>query len=181
MRPGRPAGLDERSSGNCRQRHASPADSSLPSSEKIRWRVDQSCAEPAHALRRRARVAIHDGLLTHGPVTKSPDGQISGAAAIDSVVTPCAAEIAVGKARGAATSPLRRFLKILGPRPVTGASDDDPSGIGTYAMAGAAFGYSTLWTALVTFPLMAGVQYFCAKIGLVYGCGLAGIMRRHYS
>ena len=59
------------------------------------------------------------------------------------------------------------FLKILGPGLVTGASDDDPSGIGTYAMAGAAFGYATLWTALVTFPLMAGVQFICAKIAMV--------------
>jgi NRAMP (natural resistance-associated macrophage protein)-like metal ion transporter len=77
-------------------------------------------------------------------------------------------------------NPVKRFVQVLGPGLITGASDDDPSGIGTYAMAGAAFGYGTLWTALVTFPLMAGVQYICAKIGLVYGCGLAGIMRRHY-
>src|SRR6476660_7396437 len=77
-------------------------------------------------------------------------------------------------------NPIKRFFKVLGPGLITGASDDDPSGIGTYAMAGAAFGYGTLWTALVTFPLMAGVQYICAKIGLVYGCGLAGILRRHY-
>jgi len=63
---------------------------------------------------------------------------------------------------------------------VTGASDDDPSGIATYAAAGAAFGYATLWTALLTFPLMASVQFICAKIGMVYGRGLAGVMRRHY-
>jgi Mn2+/Fe2+ NRAMP family transporter len=63
---------------------------------------------------------------------------------------------------------------------ITGASDDDPSGIGTYAMAGASLGYAPLWMTLVTFPLIAGVQFICAKIGLVYGCGLAGIMRKHY-
>jgi NRAMP (natural resistance-associated macrophage protein)-like metal ion transporter len=74
-----------------------------------------------------------------------------------------------------------RLVKALGPGLITGASDDDPSGIGTYAMAGASLGYAPLWMALVTFPLMAGVQFICAKIGLVYGCGLAGIMRRHYS
>ena len=73
-----------------------------------------------------------------------------------------------------------RLVKALGPGLITGASDDDPSGIGTYAMAGASLGYAPLWMALVTFPLMAGVQFICAKIGLVYGCGLAGIMRKHY-
>jgi NRAMP (natural resistance-associated macrophage protein)-like metal ion transporter len=76
---------------------------------------------------------------------------------------------------------VRRFFKILGPGLITGASDDDPSGIGTYAMAGASLGYTPLWTSLVTFPLMAGAQLICARIGLVSGCGLAGIMRRNYS
>src|SRR5438128_9738113 len=78
-------------------------------------------------------------------------------------------------------NPLRRFLKLIGPGFVTGASDDDPSGIGTYAVAGASLGYATLWTALVTFPLMAGVQLICARIGLVSGMGLAGVLRKHYS
>ncbi len=76
---------------------------------------------------------------------------------------------------------LKDYLQVLGPGLITGASDDDPSGIGTYAMAGAALGYATLWMALITFPLMAGVQLICARIGLVTGCGLAGIMRRRYS
>jgi len=76
--------------------------------------------------------------------------------------------------------PIRRFLKILGPGLITGASDDDPSGIGTYAMAGAQAGYSPLWLALVTYPLMPGVQFICGKIGLVSGRGLAGLLRRHY-
>src|SRR5207253_7278951 len=77
-------------------------------------------------------------------------------------------------------NPVKRFLKILGPGLITGASDDDPSGIGTYAMAGASFGYGMLWTALFTFPLMASIQLICARIGLVCGCGLAEVMRRHY-
>src|SRR5262249_32089544 len=68
-----------------------------------------------------------------------------------------------------------------GPGFVTGASDDDPSGIGTYAVAGASFGFATLWTALVTFPLMATVQFVCAKIGMVTGQGLAGVLKKHYS
>jgi NRAMP (natural resistance-associated macrophage protein)-like metal ion transporter len=74
----------------------------------------------------------------------------------------------------------RRILRLLGPGLVVGASDDDPSGIGTYAVAGAGYGFATLWTALVTFPMMAAVQFTCAKIGLVTGQGLAGVMRRHY-
>jgi NRAMP (natural resistance-associated macrophage protein)-like metal ion transporter len=75
---------------------------------------------------------------------------------------------------------VKEFLKALGPGLITGASDDDPSGIVTYSMAGAAFGYATLWTSLITFPLMAGVQFICAKIGLVYGCGLATVMRKSF-
>src|SRR5438270_13671243 len=70
---------------------------------------------------------------------------------------------------------------MLGPGFITGASDDDPSGIGTYSLAGAAFGYATLWMALVTFPLMAVVQFMCAKVGMVTGRGLAGVMREHFS
>jgi len=76
--------------------------------------------------------------------------------------------------------PILRFLRVLGPGLITGASDDDPSGIATYALAGASLGYATLWTALVTFPLMASVQFISAKIGLVTGTGLAGVLRRHY-
>lgn len=75
---------------------------------------------------------------------------------------------------------LKRYLKILGPGLITGASDDDPSGIGTYAVAGAQLGFAPLWTALVTFPLMASVQFICAKVGMVSGMGLAGVLRRHY-
>jgi NRAMP (natural resistance-associated macrophage protein)-like metal ion transporter len=78
-------------------------------------------------------------------------------------------------------NPLKRFWQILGPGLVTGASDDDPSGIGTYSMAGAAFGFSTLWTAVITFPMMTVIQYVCAKIGMVTGQGLADVLRTHYS
>jgi len=74
-----------------------------------------------------------------------------------------------------------RFFSILGPGLVTGASDDDPSGIATYSQAGAAFGLSTLWTALITFPLMASIQEMCARIGLVTSKGLAGTIKTHYS
>jgi len=79
------------------------------------------------------------------------------------------------------SSKLYRFWKILGPGLVTGASDDDPSGIATYSQAGAAFGLATLWTALITFPLMASIQEMCARIGLVTSHGLAATLKTHYS
>lgn len=79
------------------------------------------------------------------------------------------------------SSKLFRFWKILGPGLVTGASDDDPSGIATYSQAGAAYGFSTLWTALITFPLMASIQEMCARIGLVTSLGLAGNLKTNYS
>jgi NRAMP (natural resistance-associated macrophage protein)-like metal ion transporter len=75
---------------------------------------------------------------------------------------------------------LQRFLADLGPGLITGAADDDPSGISTYSVAGAAYGYATLWTALLSFPLMAAVQLMCARLGMVTGCGLASVIRTHY-
>ena len=78
-------------------------------------------------------------------------------------------------------NPIKGLLNRLGPGLITGASDDDPSGIGTYSQAGAALGYTTLWTAIVTLPLMIVVQHICAKIGMVSGEGLAGVLNRYYS
>src|SRR5207249_3762945 len=78
-------------------------------------------------------------------------------------------------------NPIKRFFKVLGPGLITGTSDDDPSGIGTYSVAGASAGFATLWTALMTFPMMAAIQFICAKIGMVTGMGLAGVLRKHYS
>jgi NRAMP (natural resistance-associated macrophage protein)-like metal ion transporter len=77
--------------------------------------------------------------------------------------------------------PFRRFFSNLGPGLITGAADDDPSGISTYSVAGATFGYLPLWTAVVSFPLMAAIQLMCARLGLVTGLGLAGVIRRRYS
>ena len=68
-----------------------------------------------------------------------------------------------------------------GPGLITGAADDDPSGISTYSVTGAAFGYAPLWTALFSFPLMTAVQMMCARLGMVTGEGLAGVIRREYS
>src|SRR5438132_2161715 len=75
---------------------------------------------------------------------------------------------------------LGRVFKILGPGFIAGASDDDPSGVGTYAVAGASLGYATLWTAWMTFPMMAAAQFIAAKIGIVTGVGLVGVLCRHY-
>ena len=75
----------------------------------------------------------------------------------------------------------RRFFSDLGPGLITGAADDDPSGISTYSVAGASFGYLPLWTALFSFPLMTAVQLMCARLGMVTGLGLAGVIRKRYS
>lgn len=73
------------------------------------------------------------------------------------------------------------FLKKLGPGLITGASDDDPSGIATYSQAGAQFGLSTLWTAFISLPLMVAIQEMCARIGIVTHKGLAGVIKQNYS
>src|SRR6266851_155004 len=72
-------------------------------------------------------------------------------------------------------------LRFLGPGLITGASDDDPSGIGTYSQVGAQFGYGMSWIMLFSYPLMAGIQEISARIGRVTGFGIAGNIRRHFS
>jgi NRAMP (natural resistance-associated macrophage protein)-like metal ion transporter len=75
---------------------------------------------------------------------------------------------------------LRAIVMALGPGLVTGASDDDPSGIATYSQVGAQFGYGMLWTMLLTYPLMAAIQEVSARIGRVTGCGISANLRRCY-
>ena len=75
----------------------------------------------------------------------------------------------------------KKFLATLGPGLITGAADDDPSGISTYSTAGAAYGFGFLWTMLFSIPLMIAVQLMCARIGLVSGRGLASVLRNFYS
>lgn len=87
-------------------------------------------------------------------------------------------QIEVGIAEPA--QPKRRFFAILGPGLITGASDDDPSGIATYSQVGAQFGFAMTWVLLFSFPLMAAIQEVCARIGRVTGHGIAGNIRRHY-
>jgi len=79
------------------------------------------------------------------------------------------------------TWPFRKYLAILGPGLITGASDDDPSGISTYGIAGASTGYSMLWVIFLTTPMMAVIQGMCARIAMVTGVGLAATMRRRLS
>lgn len=78
------------------------------------------------------------------------------------------------------TSAVRRFLRALGPGLVTGAADDDPSGIGTHSQVGAQFGYGLAWTFVLSFPLMVVIQEIAAEIGRVTGAGIARNLRRHY-
>lgn len=74
----------------------------------------------------------------------------------------------------------KRLVRKVGPGLVTGAADDDPSGIATYSQAGAAFGYGLLWAMLIMLPMMISVQDMCGRIGITQGKGLAGVMKDHY-
>jgi len=75
----------------------------------------------------------------------------------------------------------KRLLHSIGPGFITGAADDDPSGIATYSQTGAIFGYSQLWTALFSYPFMTAIQEVCGRIGIVTGKGLSGVIKTHYS
>src|SRR5207249_5863598 len=77
-------------------------------------------------------------------------------------------------------TPTHRFLRKLGPGLITGAADDDPSGIATYSQAGAQFGYQMGWTVVLTYPLMVGIQMVSARMGRVTGHGLAANIRSHF-
>ena len=78
-------------------------------------------------------------------------------------------------------SRLKRFFLLLGPGLITGAADDDPCAIGTYAQTGASYGPAALWTAPLTMPMMAAVIYLAAKIGMVSGMGLTAVIRKYYT
>src|ERR1700760_490045 len=73
-----------------------------------------------------------------------------------------------------------KLLQVLGPGLITGASDDDPSGIATYSQAGAQFGFGLAWVMLFSWPLMCAIQEISARIGRVTGKGLAGVIKQHY-
>jgi NRAMP (natural resistance-associated macrophage protein)-like metal ion transporter len=90
------------------------------------------------------------------------------------------ADAAHGRRAGSGAEQQESWIAKLGPGLVTGAADDDPSGIATYSQAGAQFGFGLLWTLLFTYPLMVGIQVVAARIGRVSGHGLATNIRRHY-
>lgn len=95
-------------------------------------------------------------------------------------MTDVSAEIEREQSNTVAKGPFQRFLKTIGPGFITGASDDDPSGIGTYSQAGAQLGFNVGWTMLFTFPLMAAIQEIAARIGRTTGKGISGNLSRHY-
>jgi NRAMP (natural resistance-associated macrophage protein)-like metal ion transporter len=82
---------------------------------------------------------------------------------------------------GSASAPKRKWVQLLGPGLITGASDDDPSGIATYSQVGAQFGFATTWTLLFSFPLMTAIQEISARIGRTTGRGIAANIRMHYA
>src|ERR1700752_1859934 len=84
------------------------------------------------------------------------------------------------KSKGAPRAGLLKFFRTLGPGLITGASDDDPSGIGTYSQAGAQLGFAISWTMLLTFPLMVAIQEISARVGRTTGKGIASNIREHY-
>src|SRR5580704_14045466 len=97
------------------------------------------------------------------------------AAADSAILLPLPSKVVQNHSR------FRRSLRILGPGVITGAADDDPSGIATYSQTGAQFGYGQVWTALYLLALLIGVQEACARIGAVTGRGLAGVVKDNYS
>ena len=86
----------------------------------------------------------------------------------------------IARHRAARDPAAKGWLALLGPGLITGASDDDPSGIATYSQAGAQFGYALCWVILFCFPLMAAIQEISARMGRVTGQGIAGNIRAHY-
>ena len=76
---------------------------------------------------------------------------------------------------------IKKAFKVFGPGVITGAADDDPSGIATYTQTGAKFGYGQLWTVIVMLPLMTAIQEACARIGAVTGHGLAAVIKENYN
>src|SRR5476649_2852298 len=83
--------------------------------------------------------------------------------------------------RSAKKKNIWKWFTVLGPGLITGAADDDPSGIATYSQTGAQFGYGQLWTALFMLPFMTAVQEACARIGAVTGKGIVSVVKEHYS
>ncbi len=110
----------------------------------------------------------------------SPSQAAGGFSKMQTVADSPPARTTIPSLRSRPLSVVGRFWRALGPGVITGAADDDPSGIATYSVAGAQFGTSLLWMAVVTWPLMAAVQTMCARIGMVTGHGLMGALRHKF-
>ena len=109
-------------------------------------------------------------------------GEVKAEKALDGTLRIAAPEVAIArKFIGTPINKARLFVKALGPGLITGASDDDPSGIGTYSSVGAAFGLSIIWMAAWLLPIMTAIQEACARIGVVTNKGLAGVLKTHYN
>ena len=109
-------------------------------------------------------------------------GVVGAIKTYDGTLRIAAPEVAIAKRFiGTPLNKSRLFVKALGPGLITGASDDDPSGIGTYSAVGAAFGLSIIWMALWLLPVMTAIQEVCARIGVVTNKGLAGVLKTHYN
>lgn len=109
-------------------------------------------------------------------------GEVEAVKAMDGTLRIAAPEVAIAKKFvGTPLNKARLFVKALGPGLITGASDDDPSGIGTYSSVGAAFGLSIIWMATWLLPMMTAIQEVCARIGVVTNKGLAGVLKTHYN
>src|SRR5262249_44527090 len=132
------------------------------------------------ALERGAKVPVRPGAEGPDPERHRDLARFIRAAFRSRKLSMAAGKPAAGVRPPPARSGLRRFWSNLGPGIITGAADDDPSGIATYSIAGAQFGTALLWTAWLTWPLMAAVQMTCARIGMVAGRGLAGALRQKY-
>lgn len=111
----------------------------------------------------------------------SADGDVAAAGGVETPVAPAKAPGVRTTAIPPSHSGLRRALAVMGPGLITGAADDDPSGIATYSATGAQFGYSQLWTALWMLPLLVAVSEAAARIGFATGNGLGAVMRQRYA
>lgn len=109
-------------------------------------------------------------------------GEVEAEKALDGTLSIAAPEVAIAKKFiGTPVNKARLFVKALGPGLITGTSDDDPSGIGTYSTVGASFGLAIIWMAVWLLPVMTAIQEACARIGVVTNKGLAGVLKTHYS
>src|SRR2546421_11935930 len=111
------------------------------------------------------------------PSTESPSPRFQ---MFDSNTNPATLAVTTGSGAPRGTFWARRLAATLGPGVITGASDDDPSGIATYSQVGAQFGYGMMWTMLFSYPFMAVIQEISARVGRVTGAGIAANVRRHY-